>query len=100
MYVPVHHYNYSQPYTYLCGGNHHNKKYEQLAIRSCYRIGCHIIHMMHLGKSDQQQVHGIQHEFNTHKNDDSISSRQHTNNAYAEQGDCEEYIVVYRHCGC
>ena len=52
--------------------------------------------MMHFGKSNQQKVHGIQHQLNAHKYDNGIAARQYTDNTNRKQRDREKYVIVYR----
>jgi hypothetical protein len=44
-------------------------------------------------KRNEQQVHGIQHDFNRHKYDDGISSIQHPKHPDAEQNHTKENVV-------
>jgi hypothetical protein len=53
--------------------------------------------MVHFGESHQKQVYCIQHQLNTHKNNDGIASCQYPNNTNAEQGQTEVDIILYRH---
>lgn len=74
--VTIHHDNDGQPYRHLCGRHDHDEKHEQLRLDPCsaVRIQRKGGHMMHLGKSHQQQVHRVQHQFDAHEYDDRIPS--------------------------
>jgi hypothetical protein len=71
----IHHYNNRKPYCHFRGGNHHNEEHKYL--------GRGII--KHLGKCNKQQVHGIKHQFNAHKNNNGISTHQGTHDTDAEK---------------
>jgi hypothetical protein len=49
------------------------------------------------GKGNKRQIHGIQHQFNGHKNDDGVAPLQDTGHADAEQKRAQQQIVDQRH---
>jgi hypothetical protein len=40
--------------------------------------------VMHLRKSNEQKIHGIQHQFDAHENNDRVPPRQYTCNSNTE----------------
>ena len=85
MRIPVHHHDNSQPNTHLGGSHHHDKKDEQLSVNPCIWVRKDQRMLMHLGKSYQQQIHGIQHQLNTHEDNDCIAPGEHTSHPDTEQ---------------
>jgi hypothetical protein len=82
--ISVHHHYDGEAHTYFGGGHYHDKKYKKLAFASCRCIDCNFFGVMHFGKCYEQQIHGIQHKLDAHKNDDRIPARQYTHYSYAE----------------
>ena len=97
MNIPVHHYYDSQTHTYFSSCHNHNKEYKQLTIDTRICIGCLVGKVMHFREGDQQQIGGIQHQFNAHENDDGIAARQYAHHANTKQGDREIDIIFYLH---
>ena len=100
MCVPVHHDDDGKANANLCGGHYHDEEHKQLCINArcaarwadgqCFCT-------LHFGKSNQQQVHGIEHELDTHENDNDISAGQYSDDSYAKQdyGKCD--VICYWH---
>jgi len=68
--------DYSQTNNYLGGGHGHDHQGKNLAIEGIQKTRV----------TDQQQVHRVQHQFDTHEHDERISAYQKTNRANAEYG--------------
>jgi hypothetical protein len=49
---------------------------------------------MHFGKGYQQNVDSIQHQLNTHKNDDSIPSGEHTYHSNRKKRYRKKNIII------
>ena len=73
--IPVDHGKNGQSNSHFRCSHGHNEKNENLS--------CSIRQVS--GKSSQEQVHGIQHKFNAHENDDGISTEKHAKYSDAEQ---------------
>jgi hypothetical protein len=51
--------------------------------------------MVHLGKRNQQYIHCIQHQFNTHENNDGVSPGQHPDYSDGEQSEGKKNVIIY-----
>lgn len=70
MRIPVDHGDDSQPNCYFRCRNRHNKENKYLSCRILV-IG---------GKGNQQQIHRVEHQLNTHKNNNGVTARQYAQN--------------------
>jgi hypothetical protein len=87
MRIPVHHCDDGQTDTYFRRRDDHDEKNKNLSVDPGIGICNRCRRMMHFRKSNQQEVHGIQHQLDAHKNDNGIPARQYTGNTDAEQRD-------------
>lgn len=97
MRVAKQHYNNRQTYAYFCRRHYHDKEYKQLPLAAngaIARAGCQVVHF---GKSNQQQVYGIQHQLDAHKYNNYIAARKHPDDANDEQGQRKKDVIIYRH---
>ena len=99
MRIPVHHSYDSQAHTHFRCGDHHDEKNKNLSVDACIGIREYGCCMMHFRKSDQQEVHRIQHQFDAHENDDGIPARKYTGHADAEKRNTQKYVIVDGHGG-
>jgi len=75
--------NQRQSDGYLSGGHRHDKKDKHLPIYG----------LVVIGEPDQGQIHGVEHHFNTHKDDDGVAPDQDPDNSDGKQGAAESYVV-------
>lgn len=86
VHLAIHHHNHGKPHAHFCSRYDHDEEYHQL----CVGIA------IHFGKSNQQQVHRIQHKLNAHKDDDGIAPHERAHDADAKQGKRKEEVVLSR----
>lgn len=99
MYVAIHHDDDGEAYRHFCRSHHHDEEYEQLCLDANRggRISSQGCHMMHLRKGDQQQVHRIEHELDTHEHDDGIAPCEHPCDPDTEKDQRQEDVIVDWH---
>lgn len=97
MRIPVHHHDNGQTNTHFRSRDHHDKEHEDLTVDPRIGVDYSQRMLMHLGKSDQQQVHRIQHQFHAHENNDRIAPGEHARHPDTEQCNRQKYVIVYRH---
>jgi len=87
MRIAIHHGDDGEAHTHFRGGNDHDKENKDLSVDARVRVSGNGRYMMHFRKRDQQQVDGIQHEFDAHENDDGIPARQYSRHSDTEECD-------------
>jgi len=97
MRIPVHHGDDGKAHTDFRSRYHHDEKNKDLSVDTRIWIREHRRRVMHFRKSDEQQIHGIQHQFDAHEYDNGIAAGQYTGDTDAEQGDGQENIVIDWH---
>ena len=74
-FVAINSYDYRKPNCRFGGSNRHHKKHQYLSRLITQK----------LGECYQSQVYSIEHQLDAHKNDDRISTKQHTGCSDREQ---------------
>lgn len=76
MHLAIHHYYNGQAHGNFRSCHHHVEEYHYL----CGGV------VVHFGKCDQQQVHGVEHHLDAHEYNNGVTTYERTHDAYAKQG--------------
>ena len=87
MCIPVEHYYDRKPHAYFCSRHYHDEKYHNLPLRIA-QVG---------GECSQQQIDGVEHQFNTHQYHNGVPANQYPEHSNAKQRSAEPHVVVDRY---
>lgn len=99
MYVAIHHDDDGEADGHFSSSHHHDEEYEQLCLNANRGgwINSQGRYVMHLRKGDQQQIHRIEHELDTHEYDDGVAPCEYPRDPDTEKDQRQEDVIVDWH---